>query len=71
MKWSVKYLLKYSDVNRWGESVAYGRANAFSWIEQVKDNLNFLEISILCGPRVIGEWKRDERNRLRRVWSAV
>jgi len=71
VKWSVKYLLWYKDANRWGESVAYGRANAMSWVIAAKKNLDFLEIRVYHGPRLIEEYKRDERNRLQRVWCAV
>ena len=71
MRWRVKYLLKYSDINRWGESVAYGRANAMVWVEAAKTNKDFLEVCIMHGPREIGRWKRDVNGRLQRVWSAV
>lgn len=65
----MRYLIEYRDVNRWGESQAYSRADAFNWIAQA--DKSFLEIEIYLGPKVIGSWRRDERCRLHRIWNAA
>lgn len=64
-KWWVRYLIRYDDVNRWGESKAYGRRNAFEWASMIGKAV--LEIHIYFSEKCIASYTRDERGAMRRV----
>lgn len=66
MDWRVRYLVKYPDMNRKGESMAYSRAGAYQWVQLASKDI--LEIEILKGQIQIGKWVRNERGNLSRVW---
>jgi hypothetical protein len=63
--WKVKYLIQYKDFNRWGESKAYGRRNAFEWVSLVGKAI--LEVHVYMSEKCIASYKRDKRGDMRRV----
>lgn len=65
--WRVRYLIHYKDFNRWGESKAYGRRNAFEWVSLVGDAI--LEVHVYMSEKCIASFKRDIKGRMTRVYS--
>lgn len=74
MKWSVRTLLYYKDMNREGVYRCDSKDDAIEFIVGAKPVVNYLECVIYHGPKPIAKWKRanhERRNPLRRVWNAV
>ena len=63
--WKVRYLIHYNDMDRWGESKAFGRENAFKWVHLVSQSV--LEVHIYMSEKCIASFKRDARGDMRRV----
>jgi hypothetical protein len=71
MKYRARYLIKYPDVNRWGETHCPNVKAAQTWLNGCKSNNSFIELQIFLGPKLLQHWKRDERNRLQRIWQSI
>lgn len=65
--WKVRYLIHYKDVNRWGESKAYGRRSAFEWVTLAGDAI--LEVHVYMSEKCIASYKRNGKGKMERVYA--
>lgn len=74
MKWSVKTLLYYKDMNREGIYRCDSKSDALEFVYGAMVVPNYLECVIYCGPLKVARWERrnhERRNPLRRTRIAV
>lgn len=63
--WKVRYLIHYDDFDRWGESRAYGRRNAFEWVTLVGKAIT--EVHVYMSEKCMASYRRDSSGQMKRV----